>query len=390
MIVFENHGLLDPRLITTLGVNIKSAASPIGFFGTGLKYAIAATLRLGGTIIIQSGTFKYEFTTERSEIKGQSVELIKMIRDENDFQILGFTKEFGKQWLPWQVYRELWSNCQDESGIVYQSRDILSPDSGLTRIYLDGPMFREIHDNLAQYIIDPQRPRVFVDSTLEILPGKSQAIYYRGIRVMELAQPTLYTYNILSSLDLTEDRTVKYSWVVNDLLRDSIFAMRDKRLLAELLVAPESSLEGKLSFENNYTAPSDEFVETVHELKQEKAFVNTSALRRATEVNRSKFMAARRPTDSEQEKIKAALRMLQPLGLRFPSVYMTDDLGDLRSLSHAGDIWLSPKAMEQNLALVILDEYLTINDVPAWGDSRQEWLLNKLLDVLETRDASGE
>lgn len=41
MLTFHNPGELDPRLITTFGVSIKESTNPIGYFGTGLKYALA-------------------------------------------------------------------------------------------------------------------------------------------------------------------------------------------------------------------------------------------------------------------------------------------------------------------------------------------------------------
>jgi hypothetical protein len=41
-IVFENEGLIDLRSIKTFDVSVKENDSPIGFFGTGLKYTIVA------------------------------------------------------------------------------------------------------------------------------------------------------------------------------------------------------------------------------------------------------------------------------------------------------------------------------------------------------------
>ena len=47
MIVFENPGEIDIRSISTFGVSVKEGDNPIGFFGTGLKYAIVVLLRTG-------------------------------------------------------------------------------------------------------------------------------------------------------------------------------------------------------------------------------------------------------------------------------------------------------------------------------------------------------
>lgn len=44
--IFKNAGVIDPRAIATFGVSSKEGASPIGFFGTGLKYAVGVRLEL--------------------------------------------------------------------------------------------------------------------------------------------------------------------------------------------------------------------------------------------------------------------------------------------------------------------------------------------------------
>jgi len=41
-IIFHNQGELDIRAVTTFGLSVKKNDNPIGYFGTGLKYAIAA------------------------------------------------------------------------------------------------------------------------------------------------------------------------------------------------------------------------------------------------------------------------------------------------------------------------------------------------------------
>ena len=54
MIIFENKGLIDVHAISIMGVSVKEEGS-IGYFGTGLKYAIATLLREGQKITIWRG-----------------------------------------------------------------------------------------------------------------------------------------------------------------------------------------------------------------------------------------------------------------------------------------------------------------------------------------------
>src|SRR5437867_1027619 len=96
--VFENPGVIDPRSITTFGVSSKDNASKaIGFFGTGLKYAIAILLRNGCGITIYSGGKKYTFGVFKEEIRNDTFQIVTM----NNVK-LGFTTELGKTWEMWQ------------------------------------------------------------------------------------------------------------------------------------------------------------------------------------------------------------------------------------------------------------------------------------------------
>lgn len=78
MIVFENEGEIDPRLAMLIGVNVKETSGAIGFFGTGLKYAIACLSRWGETIVIQSGENEFAFSVEDTEIRGKTFGVMSM------------------------------------------------------------------------------------------------------------------------------------------------------------------------------------------------------------------------------------------------------------------------------------------------------------------------
>ena len=94
MIVFENKGELDIRAIKTFGVNSKdNPASAIGYFGTGLKYALAILLRAKHVVTIITGGKKYTFGVVTSKIRNYSFDIVTMNGEE-----LGFTTELGKDW----------------------------------------------------------------------------------------------------------------------------------------------------------------------------------------------------------------------------------------------------------------------------------------------------
>src|SRR6185437_6468608 len=110
-VVFENRGEIDPIAIRTFGVSVKESENPIGFFGTGLKYALAILLRTKHRITIQSGERVLHVGTREAVVRGERFDLITL-----DGEPLGFTTQVGKTWAVWMAYRELYCNARDEGG----------------------------------------------------------------------------------------------------------------------------------------------------------------------------------------------------------------------------------------------------------------------------------
>jgi hypothetical protein len=67
-----NAGLIPMEAVTTMGVSAKEGENPIGFFGTGLKYAIASLLRTSHKITIWRGLDRYDFATEPARFAARS------------------------------------------------------------------------------------------------------------------------------------------------------------------------------------------------------------------------------------------------------------------------------------------------------------------------------
>ena len=90
-IYFGNQGAMDLDVIRVMGVSVKVKDNPIGFFGTGLKFAICTLLRSGHKVkLIINGVEVYEFSVEDVTIRGETFQRIKM----ND-ELLPFTTELG-------------------------------------------------------------------------------------------------------------------------------------------------------------------------------------------------------------------------------------------------------------------------------------------------------
>src|ERR1035437_3063720 len=129
-IIFENSGEIEPLAITTFGSSVKESKNPIGYFGTGLKFALAVLLRENHKILLQCGDRQVEIGVRSQTIRGKEFQLVFI--GENP---AGFTTELGKNWKTWMAYRELHCNAKDEpDSRIYESAEVPAPMLGKTRL----------------------------------------------------------------------------------------------------------------------------------------------------------------------------------------------------------------------------------------------------------------
>jgi hypothetical protein len=269
MIVFENEGQIDPRLVMLIGVNVKGSASVIGYFGTGLKYAIACMMRWGEDIKIQSGAAEFTFTVEQTEIRGAEFGLITM-NSRYDKAQLGFTTALGKNWEPWMVYRELWCNAQDEPRhLVYETDVMPKPTAGSTRVIVSGKKIEAAHNAKNDFILDvvTRQPLNKVQG-LELYEGRGEHIFYRGIAVQKLERPSLYTYNITEFLWLTEDRTAG-SWATDPIIARNLTLIEGSPVIDSTIVAPSSVYESRLDY-SGVKQPGEHWRQTAQYFVEER------------------------------------------------------------------------------------------------------------------------
>lgn len=183
-IYFANKGTIDLDTIRTMGVSVKVNDNPIGYFGTGIKYAIATLLRTGHTVSLFTNGETVQFRLREKEIRGKKFELVFM-----DDEQLAFTSELGKNWEVWQAYRELASNTMDEGGSI--SGRFVEAD---TVFAVDGPEIGKAHDERNKIFLHSE-PWLIADG-VEVHRGKSHWLYYRGVRVQRLLKASRFTYNL--------------------------------------------------------------------------------------------------------------------------------------------------------------------------------------------------
>jgi hypothetical protein len=275
-IIFRTPTQLDMRAITVFGINSKpNSKSPIGFFGTGLKYAISVLVREKQDVRIYIGDKSYRFYTKDEDFRDKSFNFVYMDRSDRllfkQTERLPFTTELGKNWELWQAFRELHSNTLDEGGDTENVDDfdtsggggelqcLIGSNEGHTLITVDGNAFDQVYHDIDN-IFHPKASRNRTDAPLEYWHEPSKYLYYRGMRVMELEKPSLLTYNILADLELTEDRTAKYSWQAEGIIRDYVLKEdKDLEFLRAIVDAKEGSYEHRFDYKSSYQMPSRAF-----------------------------------------------------------------------------------------------------------------------------------
>lgn len=281
-VIFETPGLIDIRAFTTFGFNAKPATdNPIGYFGTGLKYAIAVLAREDIPVQLFIGDVEYRFNKEHTSFRGKDFDVIRM-RKRSGWRLpwqqetLPFTTELGKNWELWQAFRELEANTRDENGrsdllsqeLPYGTESISANYGilGSTVFVIEGERFAEEWRTRDKTFLPEHDPNFI--GNVQIVKRPSKHLYYRGMRVADLKQPSIYTYNIRRWLELTEDRTIKWMFSALATIAEAIAKSSDEQLISAAVKATETHMESRLEWALIGVAPSPTFIDVVHKLKQ--------------------------------------------------------------------------------------------------------------------------
>lgn len=396
MIIFENPGEIDIRSISTFGVSVKEGDNPIGFFGTGLKYAIAVLLRTGHKVTIQSGLDVVKFDLSRETVRGQEFEFVTMAINYDDPSPIGFTTQLGKQWELWMAYREIACNCMDEGGESGYYAFAGDPMEGHTRIIVSGDEFESIHAQRDLYILQDEPSMKLPD--LEVRNRRGTDLYYRGVRVMKLPRLGLHTYNVMSKITLTEDRTVKNEWEVYHRLSRSILQSKDEQFLMSILSADENFLEHHLDFHGWSVTPSEEFIKAVGNIISDRRFkVNESAMKVWKDSTRKSFTPKEiELTKVQKMQMEKAIAFCARIGFNIDSypVKVVESLGE-GGLGLAEDrtIFIAERVFHlggtKQLASTLIEEYVHLKH--GYKDMTRElqsFLFDKLVSMGE--EMAGE
>lgn len=256
---FQTPGLIDPRCISTIGVSVKETENPIGFFGTGLKYAIAIILRSGGEITVWRGLEPLRFASVEQVIRGRPIQIVTMNGQE-----LGFTTDLGKHWKMWQAFREVYCNTVDEHGAT--SSGMVDPEAYKTTIHVSLLEFADCFANISEYILTTKP--IYTGPHSAFHQGPTSAVFYRTVRVADRItnKPFRFATNLVTRVDLTEDRTIKDTWMAHFLIARGILGCEDEAFITRWLSAGEDYAEHTLDIDFPSIEPTAAFLKIAAEL----------------------------------------------------------------------------------------------------------------------------
>lgn len=383
MIVFKNEGILDINSIITFGVSVKEKESAIGFFGTGLKYAIAVLLRNGCDIFIKSGEDVYGFSTDELIVRGHSFTVVMM-----NGSPLSFTTEYGKTWELWQAARELYSNCLDECGTVTDEIDV---NFHGTQVVVSGDAFDLVWKERHTFLLSA--PVLWANDSLEVCEGPSEYAYYQGIRAYTLPTKSKFTYNLKTHQKLTEDRALANWWGAQWDITWNIAKCDDKEILERVIINhpdEQEGLEAGFNFELVTTCAVLNELVGFH-IRNKTEGLNKTLLKEA--MNRSLLEStpeefAHNLSPEDVTTIKDAIEMVLRAGFDTTAytIGVVESLGEGETSWAAEDkIYVSRLAMDagaKKVAAIILLSILKIeNGLYTQSADMQEFLLDLVIKL---------
>lgn len=201
---FTTPTLIDPRAWSVMGLHAKDSDTPIGYFGTGLKYAIAVLLRNDHSIVIHVGTDVYRFTLARSTFRGADYDQCQVSLNDQPPTDLPFTTNLGRNWQLWQAYRELHANTLDERGTI---DDAPTPkiDHQSTVIRVTGHGISRCYAERSTIFLDTTRQPLITGETCHIYKGRG--LFHAGVKASNNEVKTLFAYNVFGC-KLSDERLV--------------------------------------------------------------------------------------------------------------------------------------------------------------------------------------
>lgn len=207
---FSNVGEVPVNAFKLLGASSKrNDSTKIGYFGTGLKYALAVLLREGIDFVVYSGGSEIKIGTRKSKFLDQVVTVITVNGEKTSITI-----EAGINWETWFAIREIYSNNLDENGTMKLVTSV-TPEAGTTKIYIQrNEKLKDLIDNWSDYFSNTRSvlsTHLDGSTLLQKNNAENLTVFRRGIRAYTNRSQSIFDYDV-KNLKINESRVAEHDY----------------------------------------------------------------------------------------------------------------------------------------------------------------------------------
>ncbi|WP_020473619.1 hypothetical protein [Zavarzinella formosa] len=269
---------------------------------------------------------------------------------------------------------------------------------GQTAIVLHGVSFLTVWENRNQYFLSDKEHCLHGSPYVDAFGRGSHnhAVFYRGIKVHDARLPALFRYNRRDKVTLTEDRTLKYSFHMNEAIEKSVITSQDQNFIMKVLTAGEFFHEGQLTFVEQYPSleMSDSFRAVCRKLNERRPRgLNMGAIRwYQNRTQSSQPLTPAKLTNVQQKQLDKAMAFVGKIGFgddleRYPAS-VVNWLGDgVYGMAKDGTILLAKDIFDKGtkfLASTIIEEFVHNHyDLRDVSRELQTWLFDRLVTMGE-------
>lgn len=242
-IKIENTGEIELNSLLLIGASTKrDDMTKIGYFGSGLKYAIAVLLKNKIDFKIFSGMKEIKITTALEEFRDKAFNVIKINGKKTNF-----TTEMGPDWEPWFAVREIYCNALDEFNYGLGIADKFEPEAGKTKFYISfSEKLNELFSNWSKYFSDKRTDLIMEDKKfgMKLFSGNSKdlIIYRKGVRCYETKRKNLFHYD-LDWIKINESRVLTSEWDLQYYLPQKIAITATRDVIKNILDNYQNTFE---------------------------------------------------------------------------------------------------------------------------------------------------
>ena len=229
--------------------------------------------------------------------------------------------------------------------------------------------------------------------------GVYNSLFYRGILVSRWNRQPVFTYNIKKSITLTEDRTPRYGFEIQEAVADTVDILADSGeidICTSILCAPQEFAERReINFDGIFgnAVRSVGFLNLVGDLLKTRAVdVCPSAYLAHTRLTRSNLeeIVEISLSDIQRQSIQTAVAFCAQLGFpvdAFPIIPVRSLGRDVFGLAKNGTILISESCLDQGtkyIAATLIEEWAHLTyGFDDCSRSFQNWLFQRLVSLGE-------